>query len=273
MVVYKALYYWGAFFIVYCFSSLAFASESAFCPAKDDFLGKVELTRVHDGDSLKLADGRSIRVIGINAPEVAMPGRRAEPLSDEARHAAMAFLRDSEIYLRLGRQTQDKYGRWLGHIYRRNGDSLAAWLLHLGLAAHIAIAPNLEDWQCLQQQEDRARLLRKGIWRHPYYQVRDVSQLTRKDTGFRVIRGLVQGVSLGRNGSWWIDVGKDLALQIPQSAKVYFDRRWLLDLPHKSIEARGWLIDRKMRHGDGHNRWLISLKHHSAVKLLVSDKK
>ncbi len=42
-------------------------------------LQNVEVARVVDGDTVRLRDGRSVRLIGINAPELAHNGRTTEP--------------------------------------------------------------------------------------------------------------------------------------------------------------------------------------------------
>ena len=49
-------------------------------PAITGALQNVEVARVVDGDTVRLRDGRSVRLIGINAPELAHNGRTTEPL-------------------------------------------------------------------------------------------------------------------------------------------------------------------------------------------------
>src|SRR3989338_6623699 len=64
----------GAFFV----SALMVLPAQAFCPLQPD-LSEVRVRQVVDGDTLKLADGRSVRLIGLNTPELGRKGRSAEP--------------------------------------------------------------------------------------------------------------------------------------------------------------------------------------------------
>jgi endonuclease YncB( thermonuclease family) len=78
----------------------------------------VQVARVSDGDTLKLQDGRSVRVLGINAPEIVHGNRPGQPLGRESRAAAQAFIDASKGKVRLGfeRETHDHYGRFLAHV-------------------------------------------------------------------------------------------------------------------------------------------------------------
>ena len=46
----------------------------------------VTVKRVNDGDTLQLADGRLVRYIGVNAPEINHEHNTAEPFGFEARY-------------------------------------------------------------------------------------------------------------------------------------------------------------------------------------------
>ncbi|MHB8822818.1 MAG: thermonuclease family protein, partial [Pseudomonadaceae bacterium] len=70
----------GAFFV----SVTCSLSVQAFCPAPER-LPQFAVAQVIDGDTLRLTDGRSVRLIGLNTPELGRKGRAAEPLADAAR--------------------------------------------------------------------------------------------------------------------------------------------------------------------------------------------
>ena len=57
------------------------------CPA-DRIDEYVEVADVHDGDTVRLVDGRKLRLIGFNTPELARDESPAEPLATEARQAS-----------------------------------------------------------------------------------------------------------------------------------------------------------------------------------------
>lgn len=66
------------------------------------------VTSVPDGDSLQLADGRRVRLLGIDAPE------RGRCMSDEARRMLDAVARGKHV--RLKHVEQDDYGRILANV-------------------------------------------------------------------------------------------------------------------------------------------------------------
>lgn len=203
----------------------------------------VRLTSIYDGDTLRLEDGRRIRVLGINAPEMARKGQPAEPLSAEAKKAAKVFLAHSEvIQLSYERQKKDRYGRMLAHVYDEKGRSLAAHLLSSGLAFHISIPPNVAESDCLHQQEISARRLRKGIWRHSYWLPRAAPGLTLDDKGFRRISGKVVKITEGR--TTWIELDGPVVLKIAATDKSRFKQHPWRHWQGKRLEVIGWVVDR-----------------------------
>lgn len=127
----------------------------------------MEVRRVIDGDTLRLADGRSVRLIGINAPEIGRKGKRSEPMAETARRRLKALVRESggRVSLVAGREAHDKYGRTLAHVYAGSGDNLAARLLSEGLGYRVAVAPNNRLVACQRRAETSARQAGIGLWR------------------------------------------------------------------------------------------------------------
>src|SRR5690606_25342240 len=58
---------------------------------------RVRLSAVHDGDTLRLTDGRRVRLLAINAPELATDGKAEQPLARASRQAVEAFFADTGI--------------------------------------------------------------------------------------------------------------------------------------------------------------------------------
>lgn len=100
----------GAFFVgvIWHFPVLAF------CPLPDKPQW-VAVRQVVDGDTLRLVDGRSVRLIGINAPEMGRKGRTSEPYAEAARRRLQALVKanDDRVGLVPGVEGKDKYGRTL----------------------------------------------------------------------------------------------------------------------------------------------------------------
>lgn len=171
----------------------------AFCPLPGS-PQQVAVRQVVDGDTLRLVDGRSVRLIGINAPEIGRNGRTSEPYAEAARQRLQALVKasDGRVGLEPGVESKDKYGRTLAHIYGRNGDNIEAQLLSEGLGYRVAVAPNVRLSACQQLAEQAARKAGSGLWRRsPVVRAGDVRQ-----SGFAVIAGRIEGVERNRGGVW-----------------------------------------------------------------------
>ena len=127
---------------------------------------KVRVKRVPDGDGCKLTDGRRVRYLGLDAPEVANYGRPAQPFAREARDFNRLLLSKGPVILFPDRgPDQDKHGRLLRHVFV-NGRWLNAALLLTGLARpylletlHPDLASQLNQCAVLAQRH------RLGLWR------------------------------------------------------------------------------------------------------------
>ena len=123
----------GAFFVPAIW--LSTVQAQALCPAPQA-VSYAQVERVVDGDTLRLKDGSSVRMIGLNAPETGKKGQSAEPFADAARKRlqSLVALSDGRVGLLPGKQTKDRYGRTLAHVFGADGSNLEAQLLADGLA-------------------------------------------------------------------------------------------------------------------------------------------
>lgn len=108
---------------------------------------------VHDGDTLKLSDGRIVRLRGIDAPEI------AQPYGIESRDLLKKLIRKKKI--RVESYGKDRYGRTLGEVFvgrKSVNHSMvsrgAAWWFR-------SFAPT--DNQLRRLEED-ARKHKVGLW-------------------------------------------------------------------------------------------------------------
>lgn len=133
------------------------------------------VVRVFDGDTIEVdlpdhvvgTATTRVRVIGVDCPELARPGRSpaaAEPWAAEATDFTRATLAAGVVLLRLEpHQTRDAYRRLLAHVDLPDGASLAERLLEQGLARR-------EDrWNHsmllrYRQLELAARRAGRGMW-------------------------------------------------------------------------------------------------------------
>ncbi|QXI06683.1 thermonuclease family protein [Pseudomonas tensinigenes] len=243
----------GAFFV----SAIWLSGAQAFCPAPAG-LTSVTVQRVVDGDTLRLSDGRSVRMIGLNTPELGKQGRSDEPFAVAARKRLQALVDASggRVGLLPGKQAKDHYGRTLAHIYSASGANLEAQMLADGLGFQVAVAPNVDLVACQQAAERSARKAGLGLWRQS--PVLKAEQIQR--SGFAVISGRVSKVQRNRGGIW-IELQDALVLRVAPNLVGQFDNARLQALKGKQIEARGWIVDRSRRDGlqSGQSRWLLPL--------------
>ncbi len=208
----------------------------------------VAVAKVIDGDTLRLADGRNLRVLGINAPEVAHGNEPGQALGVEATQAARAFVGASanRVWLGFEVQTKDHYGRSLAHIYNAKGQALSAALLRQGLAFAAPVAPNSRQAGCLFDIQQQARSRQLGVWSDPAWQLRQSRSLTARDSGYLRAQGKIEKVSLTKREAW-LDLEGGLTLRVARQDWLAFNYRaeeWR-DLTGRSVEVQGWAALRK----------------------------
>ncbi|MHC8302175.1 thermonuclease family protein [Pseudomonas sp. ZS1P83] len=243
----------GAFFM----SAIWLSGAQAFCPAPSG-LTPVAVQRVVDGDTLRLSDGRSVRMIGLNTPELGKKGRSDEPFAVTARQRleALVAASDGRVGLLPGKESKDHYGRTLAHVYSADGANLEAQMLAEGLGFQVAVAPNVDLVDCQQVAERSARQAGLGLWRQsPVLKAEQIST-----SGFAVLSGRVSKVQRNRGGVW-IELQDSVVLRIAPHLLEQFDIATLEQLKGRQIEARGWVLDRSRRGGlkEGQARWLLPL--------------
>ncbi|MCU0074433.1 thermonuclease family protein [Pseudomonas koreensis] len=243
----------GAFFV----SAIWFSAAQAFCPAPSG-LDSATVQRVVDGDTLRLSDGRNVRMIGLNTPELGKQGRSDEPFAVAARKRLEALVAESDgrVGLQLGAQSKDHYGRTLAHVFSAKGENLEAQMLADGLGFQVAVAPNVDLVDCQQAAERRARQAGLGLWkRSPVLKAEQIER-----SGFALVSGRVSKVQRNRGGIW-IELQDKLVLRVAPNLLDRFDGASLQALKGKQIEARGWVVDRSRRGGlkSGQARWLLPL--------------
>ncbi|KIQ35524.1 MULTISPECIES: thermonuclease family protein [Pseudomonas syringae group] len=245
----------GVFFM----SAIWLSDAQAFCPAPAG-LPVAKVQRVVDGDTLRLSDGRSVRMIGLNTPETGKRGQSAEPFAEAGKRRLQALVKDSgdQVRLQIGQQAKDRYGRTLANVYSRNGTNLEAQLLSEGLGYLVAFAPNTALVDCQQSAERQARQARLGLWRNSPVQA--ANRINKG--GFAVVTGRVKSVQRNRGGVW-IELDGSLVLRVAPDLLSAFDVAKLERLKGQQIEARGWVVDRSRRGGlqSGQARWLMPLTH------------
>lgn len=121
------------------------------------------VARVVDGDTIVLADGRRVRYIGIDAPELETEGRPAECYAQEATEANRRLVAGKSVRLERDVSETDRFGRLLRYVYVN--DTMAdARLVEEGFAEARAYPPDAKYQADLERLEREAQAARRGLW-------------------------------------------------------------------------------------------------------------
>ena len=263
----KALH-WSAFFVAWM---LAFPSQAQ---ARDELCAMpsgaqpVVSQRVTDGDTLRLQDGRRVRLIGINAPELGRNGKPSEPYAQAAKRALQALVDGQPLQLVTGDEATDRYGRTLGYLFDQRGENLEAQLLAQGMGYAVAIPPNLALINCHVAAEQAARDARLGLWQAPPVVAVD----TLRRGGFQLVQGKVSAVNTAGT-TLWVDLDGPLTLRFTAADRALFsvwpDNSWV----GRRLELRGWLLDRQNWGGQrpGFRRFMLNVRHPSQIRRLPAE--
>lgn len=121
--------------------------------------------RVIDGDTLELADGTKLRLIGVDCPEV--PGDTVDPDSHAFKAMMYVFTlleADAQLKLEYDKERKDKYDRALAYAYLPDGRMLNDLLLEHGWADTMTIEPNTKHAGRFAKLRDEAKGKGRGIW-------------------------------------------------------------------------------------------------------------
>lgn len=233
-------------------------------PCEADHIDETAMVAwVYDGDTLRLKDGRKLRLIGVNAPEMPKEPSDAAPLARAATRYLTGLIEasDKTIHIRYDLGLKDRYGRILAHIFTTNDRNISAEMIERGFGAAITVPPNSWAADCYYQAELKARDQQRGIWKDALLGPTKSTRLPRDSEGFQIVTGDV--VRIGKsNRATWINLAGDVALRIDHSDKQYFPNQQFTSLLGRKVEARGWIYRHKgqLRMRIRHPRSLSILK-------------
>ena len=221
---------------------------------------------VYDGDTVVLEDGRKIRFLGINTPEIQHRDKQADAGGDEAKRWLADKLKNTKVRLEVGTEKTDKYGRTLAHLFTEKKEHINLQLVAAGLAAVSIYSTELLYVNELVKAENQAEQARLGIWGRPEYAAIPVASLTEAGhQGWTRLVGKVVNIRKTRK-SVYLEFSPVLSSAEGGSFEARIESQWLDLFPDvngylgKTIEVRGWLNKSK-----GHLSMLI--RHPSAIKI------
>ncbi|NNL42374.1 MAG: hypothetical protein HKO79_07745 [Desulfobacterales bacterium] len=119
---------------------------------------------INDGDTIILNDNRSIRYIGINAPEINHGEKEAEPYGYKAKQFNKSKVFKKKVRLEFDQERLDQYGRLLAYVFLPDGRFINEKILEQGYGFYLFRKPNIRYDSLLLNAQRKAMLGTKGIW-------------------------------------------------------------------------------------------------------------
>ena len=130
---------------------------------------EVYVSRVIDGDTIELDDGRKIRYLGIDTPETVHPRKSVECFGPEASSVNKQLVLNKKIRIYKGKKNKDIYDRYLRYIVIHENEELLIndYLVKNGYATvnRKYQSDNLNKiFETLLSSEKLAIDTKKGLW-------------------------------------------------------------------------------------------------------------
>ena len=218
-----------------------------------------KVTKVFDGDTIKLENGLKIRLLGINTPEVKHKNQDPEAGGETAKRWLSDKLKNHKVRLVTDMEQTDKYKRVLAHLITENKEHINVQLVALGLAAVNIYPPNLLYADELVAAGNQAEQAKRGIWQQAEYAPMPVENL--KTNGHSGWLRLVGKVAVTRSSK------KYVYLEFSDLFQARIEKKWLPLFPDiasyrgRTVEVRGWLNKNK-------GGWSMLIRHPSAIKII-----
>ncbi|MDB5600229.1 MAG: hypothetical protein JWN71_2273 [Xanthobacteraceae bacterium] len=227
--------------------ALAMTDSVAAIACGSETIGTGQAARVTDGRTFGLADGREVRLAGIEVPGAASAER-----ADAARMALTALVTGQTIVLKRLDTDIDRYGRVSAHAFiERDGvaRSVQSDLLAQG---HARVAARLADRACALEflaLERKARTAKLGLWGDPYYEPRRAdmpAEILTERGRFTLVEGKVSSVRES-GGIIYVNFGtrwsQGFAITIAKRNAGLFTSVGLepKTLTGRRVRVRGWI--------------------------------
>ncbi len=229
---------------------VARASETlAACAEAKSVFETVKAVSARDGTTLRLADGRELRLAGVVAAnaldgDVSLTARATDALNNIAAGKLLTLHGRDDAH--------DRYGRVIAQAAIAGGEP--HWLQgDLVAAGWLRVAPEASEMPCaasLLKAEAQARNGQKGLWQEARFSVMaadDLAALNAAAGRFAVVEGVVHHVGETTSRTY-LDFGrryaKDFTIVIPRAARAGFAAAGvdLKSLRGQRVRVRGVLF-------------------------------
>ncbi len=232
-----------------------------------EIVDRGSVREVVDGDTVVLDSATQVRLVGIQAPKLALgrPGFRPWPLAEESKALLKTLTLGKSLRLSYGGRRIDRHGRLLAHLEDAEGRWIQGEMLSAGLARVYSFSDNRSRVPDMLALERKARAMTLGIWSNSYYNVRSVAETPKFIDTFQIVEGrIVSAAVVRRRGylNFGPDWRRDFTVSVAPRYRRLFDRAGL-DIgayEGKRVRVRGWL--------KSFNGPLIEATHPEQIELL-----
>lgn len=120
--------------------------------------------RVIDGDTILLANGERVRLIGVDTPETVHPKKPVEYFGKEASAFTRKMCEGKKVRLEYDQTKRDKYDRLLAYVYLEDETFVNAEIVKQGYGHAYTKFPfkYLDEFR---EYERYARENKRGLWK------------------------------------------------------------------------------------------------------------
>jgi micrococcal nuclease len=227
------------FLIALMSSAAAMAKGPALPPEIFEMGESVTVARIEDGRTLELADGRMVRLVGIDAPPF------------NGRHGAIYLrqtLEGQTVRLYYGKTRSDRWQRVVAHAVRDDGTWVQGDLLARGLARVMTTGDNQDGADAMLALESEARKDSFGLWAEDRFAILTPETVNGARGGFQIVEGRVFDAAPVRARvylNFTADWKTDFTVLISAKVRKQFERAGidLETLTNKTVRVRGWVRD------------------------------
>lgn len=124
----------------------------------------VMVQKAVDGDTLRLQDGRSVRLVGIDAPEIDHENGNHQYMALEALRFVSKLTNGKRIRLEKDQSEHDSYGRILAYAFDSTGQMLNQQIVANGFAHVLYLQPDVKAHETLLGAQRQAMTNKQGKW-------------------------------------------------------------------------------------------------------------
>jgi endonuclease YncB( thermonuclease family) len=226
-------------------------SRAADCAGAGNASG--EVASVADGKSLRLTDGREVRLAALETPPIATADEGSAGMAAKA--ALESLVLGRQVILRTAAPASDRYGRVIAYAFIATPSGEALVQRDMLAGGHALLSPFGVAPVCravLRAAERAARARKLGLWGDPYYVVKQAdnpADVLGEQGRFAVVGGKVASVRES-GGIVYVNFGQrwseDFTVTILKRNERLFTGAGMAPakLAGRQVEVRGWVEER-----------------------------